>query len=286
MIFCLVTACGVSGSDAGSAPPSTNGDASSTTAGADTTTSSTAVVDDDPDQALADAADATLAAPSFGLDSEANLEIGAQKFRLGAKGSVDYDSLVAKVTISVDSNGKPGEVEIRSDGTTLWVRPDAPTGVAVPDGKTWVEGNASRLRQAKTFDQPGLIGVLLALRAANDSQRSGSEEIDGVKATDYTTTVDYAEAVKAAGKDADAFKTALSLTAPGQTALDIEVAVGADGIIRRFRLDIDSDSSLLGGDYRVDLSDVGQAAEAPDAPPKGETLTGPKADKLLDQLLE
>lgn len=271
----LATSCGVSGSSEGSDPTSPGGTDGPT---------STIVVDDDPDAALNDAVDATLQASAFTISTEANLVIGGQDLRLTAEGPVDYEGPQASVTITVDAPTGDGEVEIRSDGEKVWVRPDGSTDPGLPDGAIWVEGDADRLTESETFDQTGLLGVVLALRAAEDTERLETEEIDGVEVTKYQTTVDYEEAVDAAGADAEAFEAALSLTAPGSVDLLIDVTVGADGIVRTFSLDIDASSAAIDGDYLLEISDVGQSVSG-EAPPAEDTLTGSDADDLLDDLL-
>lgn len=270
----LVAACGVSGSAEQSEAPPTE----------ESTTTTTAIVDEDPDQALADAVDATLAATAFTIDTEANLVITGQDVQLTAQGPLDYEGPGASVIISVEAPTGDGEIEIRSDGEKVWVRPEGSSDVGLPDDITWVEGDASRLFESETFEPTGLLGVLIALRAAEDTERLDTVEVDDVEATTYRTTVDYDEAVEAAGDDAEAFEAALSLTAPGSIDLLIDVTVGADGIIRTFSLDIDASTPQIDGDYQVEITDVGEPATA-EAPPEDETLTGPEAEDLLDDLL-
>lgn len=130
----------------------------------------------------------------------------------------------------------------------------------LPEDVTWVEGDADRLLESETFDQTGLLGVLLALRAAEGTEQAGTVEVDGVEAAEYRTTVDYDEAVGAAGEDADAFEAALSFTAPGSIDLVIDVAVGSDGIIRSFSLEIEASTPQIAGDYTLEITDVGEPA--------------------------
>lgn len=283
IMCCLLAACGVDGGS--EADPATTAPTSTTAASSTTTALEQS---SDPDQALVDAVEATLGASSFAIESEANLEIGPQEFKLQTAGPVDYDELVASVVINVDGGSSKAEVELRSDGTTLWVRPEgtAASGIDLPSGVSWIEGDAQRLEAASTFDPAGLLGVVLALRASDGAQEVGSAELDGTEVTRYQTTVDYDDAVEAAGDDAEAFQSALSLTAPGSIGLDISVSVGDDGVIREFGLDVVSDTPALGGDYTVELTDVGQSVEKPDAPPSDQVLSGPEADAILDKILE
>lgn len=274
---------GGGGNGGGGGTQTTTTTSETTGGGGETTT--TVETSEDPDQAVSDAVDATLATESFTVSSEANLQIAGQDLKLTSDGSIDYAGLVADATIGIDADGKAFEVGIRSDGTMLWVRAegdDAP--FAVPGGKTWVEGKSSRLEQSDGFAQVDLIGVIVALRAADGTKAGDTEEIDGVSSQQYTTSIDYDEAVAAAGPDEAKFRTALSLESEDPVALDIEVWVGDDGVIRRFQLDIDAGQAPLGGDYRIDLTDVGADVEVPEAPPSEDVLSGAEAEDLLDQI--
>ena len=294
----ILAACGASGgSDSsktdsptttarGGTPSTTapGGEKATTTASEDTTTTTEAP--GDPDQALHDAAEATLAATAFRVESDANLQIGAQNIHLQASGPIDYDTVVADVMISVEQGSQTQDVEIRADGSTFWVRTEGGDGPTIPEGKTWVEGDISRLRNAPSLKPSGLIGVVLALLGSKDAEATGTDTIDGVDVLTYQTTVSYADAVEAAGDRAAAFKSALSLTAGEDPKLAIEAAVGDDGVVRNMDLDIQTSSTTpLDGTYTVDITDVGQPVDKPDPPPAEDTLTGPQADTILDQLI-
>ncbi|MBA3281012.1 MAG: hypothetical protein H0U29_02155 [Acidimicrobiia bacterium] len=275
---------GGGGNGGGGGAPTTTEPTTETTGGG-TTTTTTEEPSEDPDQAVVDAVDATLATESFTVSSEANLQIAGQDLQLTAEGSIDYAELVADATIGIDADGEAYEIGIRSDGTMLWVRAEGDGApFAIPEGKAWVEGESSRLEQSDGFAQIDLIGVVVALRAADGTEAGDTDEIDGVSAQKYTTSVDYDEAVEAAGPDAAKFQSALSVESEDPVALDIEVWVGDDGVIRRFQLDIDAGQAPLGGDYRIELTDVGSDVEVPEAPPSEDVLSGAAAEDLLDQV--
>ncbi|QXC61802.1 hypothetical protein KSP35_02895 [Aquihabitans sp. G128] len=285
-----VTACSTSGggSDAGGdggKTTTTADDGKTTTTEGDTST--TIAPDDDPDQAVADAVNATLDNPRFSVQSEANLTVGAQKFQLTTDGSIDYEGLVADAEITIDGGkGQQGQLKLLADGEKLWINAEGDVGVTIPDGKSWVEGDADLLTSSDNFAPVDLIGVIVALRGADGTKAEGTKEIDGVETQQYSTTLTYDEAVEGAGADAEAFKSALSLTSEKPVDLNIDVWVGDDGIIRTFQLEVDAPSGVpLGGDYTVELTDVGDDVEVPDAPEASKVLTGAKADALLDKLM-
>lgn len=286
----LVPACSADGSDAGSdgPTPTTEGGDTPTTEGGETPTTETEPEPDpdaDADDVLIDAVDTTLGTDSFQVDSTAELQVAAQEFGLRSSGQVDYENLVADVELAVEGEGQDADIALRADGTNLWIRAGGNTGVELPDGKTWVEGEASRLTDSDNFEPSDLIGVILALRASDGAEAGDTEEIDGVEATSYTVTIDYDEAVEAAGDDAEAFQSALSLTSPDPVALEIEAWVGDDGVIRRFSLEVDAGAAALGGSYEVELSEIGAEVDAPEPPDAAETVTGPEAESILDELV-
>jgi hypothetical protein len=245
--------------------------------------------DREPAEVLSDAVDATLEVDSFAVDNDAQLTIGSTDIRLTAEGAVDYENLVADATITVEQGGAGGELEIRADGESLWFRTEGEQVPAVPQGLTWVEGDADRLEGSETFDPSGLAGVVIALRAAEDVEEGeDTEEIDGVEARQFTTTVSYTDAVEAAGGDVQAFQSALSLTGSAEGAdLEIEVWVGEDDVIREFDLDIQAEDDVpVDGTYELAVSDVGDEVDAPDAPEESDVLTGSEADAFLDQLVQ
>lgn len=240
----------------------------------------------DPDQTLIAAVDSTLAVSSFTVDSEAHLQIGAEELTLTAKGSVDYEEVVSSVEIAVEKDGSGFRAEVRSDGTTVWVRREGTEAPPLPDGKVWVEGDAQLLAAASSFQPAGVLGVLFALRAAHGTTVEKEEAINGTSTTQYRTVVTYDEAVEAVGDDLEAFKSALSLNADDPIDLVIDVWIGEDGIVRQFDLDLQAKSSTpLDGTYHLELSRVDQDVTVPSAPPKDEILSGPEADALLDQFI-
>lgn len=273
----LATAsCGTSGG--GDAEPS---DKTTTTASVSTT-----VPSDDPAEALRDAADTTLAVSSFTIESQLELAVGQQSLRLASTGSFDYDAIVGEIQIEVDQAGSYADLTIRSDGDTFWVRSEGDDAPELPDGKSWLEGDQELLASSTTLTPSGVIGVILALRGAEDVTVVDTGETDGVETTTYETTVRYDEAVKAAGDDRQAFSTALQLTAPEPPDMAMTVEVGSDGIIRSFDLVVETtDETPIEGGYQIELSDVNEEVDDPDAPSADDTLTGPEADEILEQLI-
>jgi hypothetical protein len=254
------------------------------------TSTSAAAPGTDPDREVIAAVDATLAAPSFTMSTVVDLTTGPRKSHLVASGSVDLPLLIVDMAVSLESGSQKGESETRANGTNVWVRAenDGVNELDLPDGKLWVEGEAARLTELTSFDQGtlDLLGVLLTLRAADGTEMTGTDSLDNTKVTRYRTSLTYEDAVAAAGPDTDALKQALSLEAETPVILNIDVAIGSDGVIREFVLTSDTgsdaDSAGLVVDYRASLTNVGLAVDAPEPPPRDETVTGRQAETILD----
>ncbi len=281
----LVTGCSGGGDDDGSDDPSSSSAPDTSPAATPSPEESSPPADDrDADQALEDAVDATLANQQFGVAFEAQLQIQEQQLGLTAEGSVDYDATIADVRLGVEQGGETQEVEILADGTTAWVAVAGSQAPPIPGGATYVSGDAATLGASESFRPQDLIGVVIVLRAGDDAEAGEPEEVDGVEARTWSFTVPYEDAVAAAGDDAAAFQSALSLTG-GATAADllVEAAVGPDDVVRRLTISIDGGDLPVGGTYDLELSDVGEDVEAPEAP--DDVATGPEAEALYEQLV-
>ncbi|GAB2872913.1 hypothetical protein [Nocardioides pacificus] len=242
--------------------------------------------DREPAEVLHDAVDASLTATSFEIDNRAELDIGDQRLVLDIDGAVDYDELIADATIAVDQSGTTGEIEMLSDGELLWVRGEGQGVAEFPDGATWVEGESSRLGNDGSFEQAGLMGVVLVLRGAEDVEEGETDEMDGVTVRQFTTTIPYEDAVEAAGDGADDLASSFSLTG-GATESDlvVEVWVGEDDVVRSFDMEIDGGELPVGGDYVFTLENVDGEITPPEAPADDEILRGPEAEEFLDALM-
>jgi hypothetical protein len=297
----LLAACGVEAGAGGRAlaDASTSSTTSTTTAqsssstattttgsaGRGSTTTQPTAEPNDADEALSDAVASTLAVEAFRVDSAAALEFAGQSLSVTGKGSIDYRARVGEVVSETKSPTASGRVTARADGTTLWLAPEGDLA-EMPSGKTWLATSIDWLADGKPFGAQNLMGVVLALEGSSGAETGSTKTIDGVETTEYTTTVNYEDALAALGPDAPTFRRALSLTSPEPPDLDITVWVGVDHVIRDFHLDILDDSAFdFGGTYDFHLRDIGEPVVEPDAPPPNEVLAGPEADRIVQQLL-
>lgn len=238
-------------------------------------------------QALQDAVDATVAARVFTIDGDLDLEIAGQQLELQTEGSVDYDATVADLRLAIGQGGQTSEAEVKADGETLWVRAEGQGVPAFPGGATWLQGEATRLAESTTFTPTGLVGAVLVLRGASEVEEVGMEEEDGVEVTRYATTFTYDDALAAVdGQEAQVLGSAFSLTgAASSIDLDVEVAVGDDGVLREFDLELAESDVAAAGSYEISLSDVAGEITPPAPPAPSDVATGPEAEALLDQVI-
>ena len=275
-----LTGCG------GSSDPATDSSADPSAA-ASPSESADAVSPEDAAAALQDAVDATVAARAFTVEGDAQLTIADQDLRLRTSGSVDYDAVISDLTLGVDQAGQSSEISILADGETLWAKVEGDNAPTLPPGKSWIEGPADQLGASSAFEPGGVLGVVLVLRGSTQAEVSGTDEVDGVPVTEYTTTLTYDDAVAAVGPDADTLESAFSLTgAASSLPFDVTVAVGEDGIIRDLDLELAGGDVPADGSYVLSLRDVGTTPEPPAAPAPATVLTGQPADQLLSQLIQ
>ncbi len=236
---------------------------------------------------LQDAVDATVAARVFSIEGDLDLEIAGQQLELRTLGSVDYDATVADLLLAIGQGGQTSEAEVKADGETLWVRAEGEGIPPFPGGATWLQGQASRLTESTTFTPDGLVGAVLVLRGAAEAEVLGTEELDGVEVTRYATTFTYDDAVAGVeGEEAQVLGSAFSLTgAASSIDLEVEVAVGDDGVLRELDLEIAESDVPAAGGYEITLTDVGGEITPPEAPDPADVATGPRAEALLDQVI-
>lgn len=231
---------------------------------------------DDPAAFVRAAAEKTINAPSFSIDSDLEVNLPTDDLAVITNGAGDYNNVIADLDLQVTSQTSEQRIELLADGDTMWMK-------TTDTGGQWVQGDADRLA-GETFNQSGILGSLLMLRAAQDVEVGEASELDGVTGREYRTSFTYAEALAAAAPDEATFSYSFSLTGTGVDAvLNVTTWIGDDGVVRDFRFEIEHEAISGGADMK--LRDVGQPIAPPEPPPSDETITGPEADQLLDQLL-
>ncbi len=189
----------------------------------------------------------------------------------------------------------PGDWKLDAivDGDVVYLR-FPPLASELPDGKTWVKGNAKELAQSGTsgLDQAGSLSGLDArdvfgfLEGVSGTIESvGSEDVRGVTTSHYRATLDPAKLTALVPADKRESLGGIDEAAKqaGLDDLPIDVWVDADGRLRKLAIELDaklpgSDESLqaslvvevydYGAPLDVELPPADQVADAATLKPK------------------
>jgi hypothetical protein len=169
--------------------------------------------------------------------------------------------------------GMPSSVELRLLYPAMYARLEGfPAGRQLPNGKSWVKVDLERALKKLGMDFANLgigqspTGALAQLRGSANTQKVGTETIDGVRTTHYRGTVDVQDALgRATAKERKALQRLLDeAKAHGvdATSRTFDVWVGDDGLVRRLTEQVGSV-----GHVTMTFSDYGEPVhiEAPAA---------------------
>lgn len=161
------------------------------------------------------------------------------------------------------------DIEMVTDGTTLYAH--VPDGGTLPGAtKPWVAVPASSVQgQAAFGSADSATGFLDALRGvgAGDIREVGTEEVNGVKATHFHTTVNLKDAIAAApeAQRAQVEQGLQSLEQLGATEMPVDVWITSDGLPVRQVMTFDAKGEgvmpALAMKVTVDLTDFGAPVE-------------------------
>ncbi|HEX7311163.1 MAG TPA: LppX_LprAFG lipoprotein [Gaiellaceae bacterium] len=198
---------------------------------------------------------------------------------VSGEGSFDNAKQAMDVTMHVQGvgTGMPGSVELRLLYPAMYAKLEGlPTGGHLPDGKTWVKVDVERALKKLGLNLASLgvgqspTGVLAQLRGSKNTEKVGTETIDGVRTTHYRGTVDAQEALgQATAKERKALQQLLDeAQAHGVDAASttFDVWVGDDGLVRRLTQQVGSV-----GHVTMTFSDYGKPVQIA-APPTDETI--------------
>jgi hypothetical protein len=188
---------------------------------------------------------------------------------LTGDGAYDADAKRLRMSLSVPvGTGSPTPLELVTDGASglvLYVRVPF-LAALLPQGKSWVEVDVERAAHAQGLDLGQLLQtgrsspaqLLAALAHSKDSQKLGTETVDGVRTTHYRATIDPRDALT----DGVPAKTRKQLEqALGKTDLapvPVDVWVGDDGLVRRLRVELPQLAGADGGTFTEELTGYGE----------------------------
>lgn len=225
---------------------------------------------------VASAADRTLdkGTGRFDLQTAFTLPL-LGRATVSGEGSFDNAKQAMDVTLNVNGigAGMPTSVELRLLQQAMYVQLDGlPAGGQLPNGKSWVKVDLERALKKLGVDLANLglgqspTGVLAQLRGSTNTQKVGTETIDGVRTTHYRGTVDVQDALdQATAKERKTLQRLLDeAKAHGvdATSTTFDVWVGDDGLVRRLTQRVGSVGHLT-----MTFSDYGEPVhiEAPAA---------------------
>jgi hypothetical protein len=206
-----------------------------------------------------------------------------------AEGELDLEGNRTHLTMTFPEvpgqTGALGEMELISDGTTLYLRADALTEAAQAP-TPWLKADLSTLSpeladlQSLSSGQNDPSQALELLRGAGELEEVGTETIDGTETTHYRGTLDMEKAAEVAPPEArEGVRAAVDQAkqAFGTAEVPIEVWVGSDDLIRRMRFDYpfppqaggSKDSRLI---LQMELFDFGEPV----------VIEAPPADQVTD----
>jgi hypothetical protein len=225
---------------------------------------------------VASAADRTLdkGTGRFALQTAFTLPL-LGRTTVSGEGSFDNAKQAMDVTLNVNGigAGMPTSVELRLLQQAMYVQPEGlPAGGQLTNGKSWVKVDLEGALKKLGVDLANLgvgqspTGVLAQLRGSTNTQKVGTETIDGVRTTHYRGTVDVQDALdQATAKERKTLQRLLDeAKAHGvdATSTTFGVWVGDDGLVRRLTQRVGSVGHLT-----MTFSDYGEPVhiEAPAA---------------------
>jgi hypothetical protein len=225
---------------------------------------------------VASAADRTLdkGTGRFDLQTAFTLPL-LGRATVSGEGSFDDAKQAMDVTLNVNGigAGMPTSVKLRLLQQAMYVQLDGlPAGGQLPNGKSWVKVDLERALKKLGVDLANLgvgqspTGVLAQLRGSTNTQKVGTETVDGVRTTHYRGTVDVQDALdQATAKERKTLQRLLDeAKAHGvdATSTTFDVWVGDDGLVRRLTQRVGSVGHLT-----MTFSDYGEPVhiEAPAA---------------------
>lgn len=157
-------------------------------------------------------------------------DIGGQTIE--GEGAAEFESQKARVSLTAPSGqgGPPQEITTIIDGTMLYVMaPGAPTPWVRIDLENLPEGAGLGGLQDLSNDPSAQIAFL---KAAEDVEELGTEQVQGVETTHYSFTVNLAAAAEGLDEDTRAFLDQ-QRQALGTDRLPAEVWIDEDDLLRR-----------------------------------------------------
>lgn len=231
---------------------------------------------------LQEAYAATIAQGTAHLELTETVQIGDQTVEITAQGALDFAEGDSQLTLALPEGA--GELEIRSIGSTLYLKAPPEAAAALGGGDTpWISIDlaqagmgqlGSALGGGLPTQNPGqMFGFLAGI--SGELQEVGTETIGGVETTHYSATVDLAALAQAQGTGG-AEATAALEELLGTSTLPVDVWIDGENLIRQVKMviPISGQGEIPGGQVSLvqTLSEFGAPVD----------ITAPPADQVTD----
>ena len=232
---------------------------------------------------VASSAAATQDAGSANMAMEMRMAGGPQEMTITATGAFDFDSGRGAMTMNLGDMGAQmglGEVEMRTDGTIMYMKMPAQMNPPTPWVKMDLEtaAGAQGLGGVSQFNNNDPRQTLEMLRGVADVEEVGAEDVRGTATTHYTATVDLNKALEeASGESKKALQQQLDML--GTSEMPMDVWIDDEGLLRRQEVTMDLSNVDTGGApaqqaptsmfMRMELFDFGTQVDV-EPPPAGQ----------------
>lgn len=185
---------------------------------------------------------------------------------------------------------RPFEVEIRSDGTTAWVRSDAPGfAEALPDGVHWIEAPTDDLEGRGLLEPLGSPwDALLFLRDLDDVEDGGVDEVDGDLVRVVGGRVHYGALLATVSPgERERMEGVVSWPSSSVRRFTAELALDGEGRMRRLDLDLGiaiGDSPRLPVELSLEIPGIERRVEEPTPPDPDDVVPADEVPEALAAL--
>ncbi len=221
---------------------------------------------------VAAAATKTQEAGTFAFDYTASIQIFGHTVSLDGSGKTDTSTGAGQMSLSFA--GMPGTANAGAQmlivDKTVYVQSSQLAG-KLPSGKQWLKVDVSRLAAAKGQPLGSLNEIdpqqwLQQLLASKDTQKLGTDTVQGETMTHYRATVDLSQAAKGKARD--------SLSQLGVSSLPVDIWVDGQGLVRQVQTSLSLSKQLQGTSFTLtfDMHDFGTPV----------SVTAPPADEVYD----
>lgn len=231
---------------------------------------------------VASAATKSQQAGTYKFDFTATMQILGQNVSFGGSGEADEANSALQMSMdfkgllpsSMTQNGSTAQI-LLVDNVMYMQMPFLAS--RLPGGKQWMKMDLSTLSSVAggglgSFKEMDPQQYLQQLLASNNTQKVGTDTIQGEQMTHYKTTVDVSKLDSVPAAQRPQVRKALQQI--GMSTIPVDVWVDSQGLLRRESLDLTFGKALQNAHAQLtfDMHDFGSAV----------SITAPPADQVFD----